>query len=327
MENIELKTSIVEWERLDMNETAQLIYDALQHSADYRKESRTVGKIVNHIKGIRRDTPWYAALARDVDTLVGFIGLKTLGKTSVELNPHLVGHPAISPWTDREKVAQLLLETTAGWAKERGMESLVLGIGLSSYDGNDRYGFSQEWYLANGFNEREADIYMMFNLSDYETEHIELPRGYTVIPLRDADKEDLYSCFYETFKHGQSAFFFDQSEKERREYFEATASTEALEEESTIAIMKDSCVVGFSFARPYGTPGNYLVEWIGVHHEHRKKGLGQYIMKHIANEAKQKDFSTMSLSCAKGNTRGYALYSKLGWYDDGGETILSYKIS
>jgi N-acetylglutamate synthase-like GNAT family acetyltransferase len=300
LENVELKTSIVEWDELDIDNVAQLIFDTLQHSGDYRKESRTVGKIADHIREIRRDTPWYATLALHDDELVGFIGLKTLGKTAVELNPHLTGHPAISPEVDKEYVTKLLLETTAGWAKERGIESLVLGIGLSSYDGDDRYGFSQDWYLANGFNERETDIYMMFDLPDYETEPIELPGDYTAIPLRNADKDDLYSCFYETFKHGQSPFFFDQSEKERREYFEATASTEALDEESTIAIMKDGRVVGFSFSRPYGTPGNYLVEWIGVHPEHRRRGLGQYIMKHIGNIAKQQEFSTMSLSCAKG---------------------------
>ena len=322
-----MKTSIVEWDELDIDDVAQLIFDALQHSGDYRKKSRAVGKILEHIKGIRRDAPWYAALAHDDDTLVGFIGLKTLGRTSVELNPHLVGHPVVSPRTDRERAAKLLLETTAKWAKERDTESLVLGIGISSYDSDDRYGFSQDWYLANGFNEREADIYMMYDLPDCEEESIELPSGYTAIPLRDVDKEELYSCFYETFKHGQSSFFFDQSEKERREYFEATVSTEALDEESTIAITKGSGVVGFSFARPYGTPGNYLVEWIGVHPEHRRRGLGQYIMKHIANVAKQKEFSTMSLSCAKGNTRAYALYSKLGWYEDGGELILAYKVS
>ncbi len=322
-----MKTSIVEWIELDIDEIAQLIFDAMQHSGDYRKESRTAGKIVDHIKGIRRDTPWYAALTHDDDTLVGFIGLKTVGKTSVELNPHLANHPVISPKTDKEQVAKMLLETAADWAKKRGVESLVLGIEMSIYDGDERYGFSQDWYLKNGFKEREADIYMMFELSEYEEEIIELPSGYTTILLREADKEDLYSCFYETFKHGHSPFFFDQSEREKREYFEATTSTEALDEESTIAVLKGKHAVGFSFARPYGTPGNYLVEWIGVHPEHRRRGLGQYIVKHIANVAKQKKFSTMSLSCAKGNTRGYALYSKLGWYDDGGETILAYKIS
>ncbi|MHA1926132.1 MAG: GNAT family N-acetyltransferase [Candidatus Thorarchaeota archaeon] len=322
-----MKTSIVKWNELDIDEVGQLIFDALQSSGDYRKESRTVSQIVDHIKGIRRDSPWYAVLTRDGDSLAGFIALKSVGKTSVELNPHLIGHPTVSSEVDRKRVAKLLLETAASWAKERGLESLVLGIELSSYDGDKRYGFSQEWYLENGFNEREADIYMMFDLSEYEEEAIQLPDEYTTILLREADKEDLYSCFYETFKHGQSSFFFDQSEKERREYFEATTSTEALDEESTITVMKDGHTVGFSFARPYGTPGNYLVEWIGVHPEHRKKGLGQYIMKHIANVAKQKGFSTMSLSCAKGNTRGYALYSNLGWYDDGGETILACKIS
>lgn len=321
-----MKTSIVEWKELDIDDVAQLIFDALQYSGNYRKESRTVDQIVDHINGIKRDSPWYAVLAHDNDSLVGFVGLMTVGETSVNLNPHLIGHPTVSPETDRERVAKLLLETAALWAKERGIESLVLGIELSNYD-YDCYGFSEKWYLENGFTEREADIYMMFDLSEYEEVNIELPSGYSVIPLRDAGKEDLYSCFYETFKHGQSPFFFDQSEKERREYFEAISSTEALDEESTIVIMKDGHVVGFSFARPYGISGNYLVEWIGVHPEHRKRGLGEYIMKHIANIAKQKEFSSMSLSCAKGNTKGYVLYSKLGWYDDGGETILACKIN
>jgi ribosomal protein S18 acetylase RimI-like enzyme len=40
----------------------------------------------------------------------------------------------------------------------------------------------------------------------------------------------------------------------------------------------------------------------------------------------QQGFTSMSLSCAVGNTPAFNLYTKIGWEVEGGETLFSLKV-
>jgi ribosomal protein S18 acetylase RimI-like enzyme len=321
-----MEISIVEWSEQDLKTVAQLIFTVFVAGNKDWGESNSPETIEGYLEEFEDVESLYVIRVHSEDNLVGFAALK-VDKITLEMNPTwLGGDPFVSPSLKRERLIEDLISAIRDWASENDLESVIFYRSHSESITRKYQRISLEQYQNFGFNVREKDTFMRFQLVDYEHEVLDSPQGYTMVPIREADYETVYSCFYETFSQGQSPFFFDQSDTERRTYFETWLNPESLETDATIALMHGDEVVAFSFARPYGIPGNYLVEWIGVHPDHRKRGLGEFLMKHIANVAKDRGFETMSLSCATTNTRGYALYTKLGWYDDGGETIMALKL-
>ncbi|MHA1905035.1 MAG: N-acetyltransferase family protein [Candidatus Thorarchaeota archaeon] len=319
--------SIVEWKELDFKDAAQLIYNVFTAGNEDWGKSNSPKTIEGYLEEFEDDGSCFAVRAHSEGNLIGFAVLKT-AKGIVDMNPTwLGGDPFISPDLARKELIKELITKIQNWAIDKGKETVIFYRNHSESITRRYQRVALESYLDLGFRVREKDIFMGFKLNEYDTEVLDPPPGYDVIPVREVDYEAVYSCFYETFSHGQSPFFFDQSDTERREYFETWSKPESLEADATVALLRGEEVVAFSFARPYGTPGNYLVEWIGVHPNHRRRGLGEFLMKHIANVAKDGGYETMSLSCATTNTKGYALYNKLGWFDDGGETIMAMKLN
>ncbi|MFX1482943.1 MAG: GNAT family N-acetyltransferase [Promethearchaeota archaeon] len=321
-----MKVSIVEWNEQDLDAAAQLIYSVFVTGNKDWGTSNSPETVKGYLEELEDAKSCFVIRAHLEDRLVGFAVLR-IEKKTIEMNPTwLGGDPFISPDVKQEELLEDLIPEINEWAKDNDLETTIFYRGHDAQKTREYQRVALEQYQELGFYVREKDVFMMFQLADYEPMDLSLPQGYELVPIRDADYEAVYSCFYETFSHGQSPFFFDQSDAERRTYFETWSSPESIESDATIAVVRGNDVVAFSFARPYGMQGNYLVEWIGVHPDHRRRGLGKYLMMHVANVAKDGGYDTMSLSCATGNTRAYALYTKLGWYDDGGETIMALKL-
>ena len=120
-----MKVSIVDWSKLDVNEIAVLLLESLQSSGDYRSEKRTVEKLVEHVNGIKMENPWSAAVAHSDGMFVGLIGLEPVGITNVRLNPWLLGHPIMSPQTDKIKCSR-----RTGILPPCGERSVVLTVRL-----------------------------------------------------------------------------------------------------------------------------------------------------------------------------------------------------
>ena len=70
--------------------------------------------------------------------------------------------------------------------------------------------------------------------------------------------------------------------------------------------------VGFFFS--YTIPcGEHLhLDWIGIHPDVRRRGLGRFLMLLLMERAANEGFQTMGLSCDAGNTRAIALYRSVG---------------
>ncbi len=322
-----MEINIVEWNKVENRIVAQLIYDIFTKGNNDWGEKNSPGTIEGYLEEIENDKSNLAVMLHVEGHLIGFVALK-VSKSSVEMNPTwLGGDPFISTELDRGELIEVLIAEIKMWALINNLESITFYRNHFESITREYQRIPLERYQSIGFNVREKDVFMGFGLDDYEPVPLASPSGYDVTPIRDVDYEAVYSCFYDTFSKGQSPFFFDQSDRERREYFETWSTPESMESDATIALLSGNEVAAFSFARPYGTPRNYLVEWIGVHPDYRRRGLGTFLMRHIANVAKNGNYETMSLSCATANTNAYALYSRLGWYDDGGETQMAMKLN
>lgn len=317
-------TSIHEWQDVDIQEVAQLTYEVLQHSPVTRRKSRTVEGVVSWLNAL--EFPEFftgspvVVLARERDTLIGWLMLCTTGSKTAEVVPWGIAlRPVIAPDHDRIRIGVQLVEKGITWAKEAGVEAIVLRADRNP--GREEF----TWYESLGFHVREETVFMNYSITGDEKD-VHLPEGFERTQILKVDREDLYQCYYDTFKTGQSPFFFDQNEKEKRDAFNLLFEMGCADGDTSLAIVKDSQVVGFSFVKPYGDEGNVLVDWIGIHPEYRRRGLGEGLLRYIMKTVAEQGYATLSLSCAVGNTRAFDLYHKCGWEVEGGETIFSLNV-
>jgi len=147
--------------------------------------------------------------------------------------------PVISPDHDRTEVATQLLEKARNWAQKEGVDSILLRADAEPGQEQDT-----TWYQSLGFTVREETVCMNYCITGDEKDY-ERPKGVDLKQIMKVDREDLYYCYYDTFTTGQSPFFFDQNTDEKRASFDLLFETECADTDTSLAIVKDSQVVGF----------------------------------------------------------------------------------
>jgi ribosomal protein S18 acetylase RimI-like enzyme/predicted N-acetyltransferase YhbS len=307
-----MQISLHPWHELDLHEIAQLTQaakGATRHGGDEVPLEQTLTWLREQFAAL----PRFAALARSGDKLAGWVMLVVQSATTVEVNPWaLGGHPLVAPGHDRRAVGSQLLQRAIDWARSEGFEVVELSIERdAAADPQGKEAFSA-WVGSLGFGVREESVGFLCQLSALSLPTPVHPEGIEVRGVTDVDPADLYGCYYAALAAGQSRRFFDQSETERRAYFDTLGKTYGLHEATSLALLDARQIVGFSYTIPFG--GDYLhLDWFGIHPDVRRRGRGRFLLRLVMERAAQAGFQAMGLSCDVGNAPAIALYRSLGW--------------
>jgi ribosomal protein S18 acetylase RimI-like enzyme len=171
-----------------------------------------------------------------------------------------------------------------------------------------------------GFGVREESVGFFCRLSALDLPALTIPEGVEVWPVSDVDREKLYRCYHVSLTTSQSGFFLDQGERERRAYFDSLGKTYDLHPETSLALIQDGRIVGFSYTAPFGDQHLFL-DWIGIPPDVRRQGLGRFLLQTMMERAAQAGFQTMGLGCDVQNAQAIALYRSLGWQPAGDADI------
>jgi len=242
-----------------------------------------------------------------VGDLSGLVVLLIKTLTGLEVNPGLLGgYPVVVPGYDTEKVADHLIEAAIALAEKEGytkIESTVPMEGLETA--------YPACYEAHGFHIRIRYVEMICDLTEQAIIEPLLPKGFETQPLSQASKDDLYRCYTNAFSAGDAQFFIDQGEQERRDYFDSLGYKEALNEPSSVALMKDQQLIGFSFVLPYGK-ANCHICCMCNEPGCRRRGLGEFLLHIAMNQAALKGVKTITLGTDT-SMAAYELYKKNGF--------------
>jgi ribosomal protein S18 acetylase RimI-like enzyme len=140
---------------------------------------------------------------------------------------------------------------------------------------------------------------------------IPLPEGYDLCPLSEADEDDLYNCYHAAFHAGDASFFFDQSEIERRKYFDTLGLANASVEPGSSLICINAEVVGFTYLIPYGE-GNRHISCMVVHPDYQRQGLGAFMVAYAIGGAAAQGHRSITLGTEK-SMAAFQLYRKYGF--------------
>ena len=136
----------------------------------------------------------------------------------------------------------------------------------------------------------------------------EAPSGIDIVPLGEIDIDDLYTEYTRAFAAGDAAFFFTQSEAERRDYFDTLGLEQAVDDPASHARLDGDELVGFTYVLPYGD-ANRHISCMVVRPELQDQGLGKLMLATAQRRAAFDGAKTMTLGTETA-MRAYHLYRK-----------------
>ncbi len=154
-------------------------------------------------------------------------------------------------------------------------------------------------------------VEMVCHLAQQSLPEIIVPTGLTVKPLREADVAALYQCYTAAFSAGDAQFFFEQSEAERRDFFDTLGREASLGEAASLILLEDERLIGFSYVLPYGME-NCHISCMCIVPDWQSKGLGKLLLYLIMNKAIEAGYKTVTLG-TETEMRAFQLYHKHGF--------------
>jgi ribosomal protein S18 acetylase RimI-like enzyme len=309
-----------EWKELDLHEVARLTCAAQgkgeQPSAEAAESMAR--RLDEHMAAL----PRYGVLAREGEELLGWLMLVAQNPAKVEVNSwFLGGHPLVAPGQDQRAVGAPLLKQAIAWAREQGFEAVELGIERDLAADPQVYEEFNAWYASLGFGVREESRGFFRRLASPELPAPVAPMGVELMPVTEVDQDELYACYHAALANSQSGYFLDQGERERRAYFNTLGKTYGQHLETSLALLLNGRIVGFSYTAPFGE--HLFLDWIGIHPDVRRRGLGRFLLLTIMKRGLCGGFRSMGLGCDADNAQAIALYRALGW-QDGGDADIKY---
>lgn len=307
----EIKISIQKWNEINICEFAQLAITAWQSKGS----TLTVEKLINWLHNLEFKFPPIVFLAHSEDNLVGWLLFYIQNSTEAEINPWaLNGHPIVSPDKKEEEIAAKLIEHATNFAKKKGLTRVEVNYYAEETEqANQKH---KAFYESHGMSLIEENVHMRVELSRKELEsEIGFPPGSEIKLITEVHGEELFQCFYQTFRDSEDRWLSDKSDDEIRDYFNEVIceSPFPLIEDASIALFKDNQIIAFTVCRRSHGDNNGQLWVMGVHPGYRRKGIGKSLILHIKEKLIEKGFKTMSLNVDLANKHAYQLYQKQGF--------------
>ena len=310
MKNIQIQTKKLD-APCDVQELASLTIKMWKFT---RPElNPTVKRFGSWIKNLKYSVPPIIVKAYRGEILVGWVLLFVHDSKRLEINPWaLGGHPHIvydDP--DKVKIAKLLLQECKDYCIKNDYTRIEF-----CYEPKDtvqEYPIDPLLYPECGFQKIDEIVFMTRDLPEKEDENcqLDLPEGIKTVLVKDTSDKDLYSCFYESFKKSGDRNILSLSDEEKKEYFHSYYNrTDEMIDEASIALVKGTKIIAFSFVRPTHGEGNGTLNGIGVLPEYRRIHLGSRLLNHVILTLKTQGYKTMSLAVDIENDVAMKLYEK-----------------
>lgn len=271
--------------------------------------------------------PPVAIQVHSAGELIGWLLLFFHDGKRGEINPWaLNGHPLVSSRKNRKQVTFKLIRQAIDFAKGQGLTRIDLSFRRETGEPAQTFEKYKMWYESLGLKLMTETVIMRCVLSEFNFENAHIPSDFEVKLLTETDEDELYQCYYQTFNTGQDRFFFDQTDAEKRVFFNQTFSRlQPLNEETSLALTKNRQIIGFSLVRPTHGEGNCHLWMFGIHPDYRRKGLGKSLLQLIMKKSAQHGSRTMSLACELNNIPAYKLYRGQGFKEEFSKIEYSWK--
>jgi len=136
-------------------------------------------------------------------------------------------------------------------------------------------------------------------------------------------EEELYKCYYQSLLHSDLDIFKEQSEKERKAFFQELLDPEQMNYSASPIIRHQNKVIAFALIWNYNEEleKNAHINLMCVLPDYQHKGVGTLLLNKIITAAQQQKYTTATLY-TENNRIPYKFYLKNGFKESPGYTTL-----
>jgi len=175
-------------------------------------------------------------------------------------------------------------------------------------------------YASQDFLPHRVGVEMKYSLSALTHYDLFLPPNIKALPIsKETSFDELYSCWCDAFSAGDSLFFSDLNDQQRRDFFNSLGNAGSLNRDASFILLKGSQIIGLSFVLPGGQK-NLHISNMCIHPDFQGNGFGKAILLRSMQSAKEQGYKTMSLFTDT-HMVAYKLYCNIGWQVTGKQII------
>lgn len=217
-----------------------------------------------------------------------------------------------------KKIKISMIDEAIKWAVEHGFFELSFNCDQDKFDIEDNK-------ILNELNFQKFYFCMVQKLDRYKQTEIDPPEGFQIQPINKIHRNELFELFVLSSFADDFELVTNMSDNEQSLFFDELSVESIFEEESSIAILKDKNLVGYSYLMKYGDDNNIHLNYMCIHPNYQKKGLGAFLLKFALETSSKTGYNTMTLYTDIERS-ALKLYIKHGFKEGGGSVTYRKKL-
>lgn len=253
---------------------------------------------------------------RSMGEILGWIILYFEGEKSVRINPwFLDGNPIVTGSKEGHGIVKHLLHWCVNNSSTLVIDRLYLMYQVNRSPQGQIIDNFNYIYEDNKFKVIEELAHMRLDLQLRKMSDLVWDPNFELTELDTITRDELFKVFYDIFETGEDRYYLDlETDQEKREFFDTYfASNHALDLKSSLLLVSNSKVVGFSVIRHSHGENNRHLWLFGIDSKNRGKGIATMFLKKIMNALYENGLKSMSLNVDIRNSPAHNLYQKLGF--------------
>ncbi|MHA1929691.1 MAG: GNAT family N-acetyltransferase [Candidatus Thorarchaeota archaeon] len=298
---------MIQQEELDFEKIVEFTFDVLQSSDTTRNDDRILETVREYFQAIVK-YPYIYLIAYQETEIVGWMGIYLEFPTMA----------MIDTWTpyiqdeNEDAIADLLIKKGIEFVEKSGrvkIETFLMDLTEKTMPRYEKY---RKWFERQGMVRDHEWVYMVCDLESLPEENLKLPEGYEFIPLSERTNDEVYPSYYASFITSGDQRFLEQTDQQRRASFDDFFNRSAeMVEDASLLLMYNEEIVGHQRVIPRGK--GCFINGIGIHPNHRRKGLGKVLLGTSLSNAAKLGLESMILEVDVDNRIAIGLYEHLGF--------------
>ena len=306
-----IKIEIRDWEEIDLERLAEFSLAVKKPSETTYNSNQTVEQEKRYLEFRKRFQPAKVLLAVRNGSLVGWLSYDTESTFSMEIGRWL---PIVKKGKDSDQVFTLLIEKCRDVCEAQNLSRIEVRFDISNEKDETTYQHYQISYKKQGFELVDHEFYLRKILLKDSHEPNQPPVGLIYKQIDEIDFKAAYQCYYKSFENSKVRMFLNQTNKERKQFFEETFSQKkSIVGNASLALINliDNEVVGIVILQARREEAHLAI--LAILPDHRGKKFGTSLVKEAISRCNHLGIKTMSLGVDADNVPAVNLYSKMGF--------------
>ncbi|MHA2175800.1 MAG: GNAT family N-acetyltransferase [Candidatus Hodarchaeales archaeon] len=309
--NSDIQIETHDWQEIDLDQLAKFSYTVKQSYEATYDSKRTIEREKEHLQFRKRFQPAKILFALKNGSLAGWLSYDTESPSSMVIGRWL---PIIKMDKDIGRIFTLLIEKCKVECIAKNLSRIEVCFDL--YDQKDRLAYNQYvgLYKSLDFELVDHEVYMRKEILEGNYKKTRTPPQLIYKQVQEVDLKVVYMCYYKSFENSKVHMFIDQTDKERKQFFEETLSSKksSISEASLVLINPiENEVLGIIIVQARESDAHMAI--LAITPDYRRKKYGTTLVKEAISQCGQLGFKTMSLGVDADNDSAYNLYSKIGF--------------